>query len=81
MKSALDDLRSSVLKAYMALTNKLGTHFKDYITGSITLFDNLMKPIFLYGSDFWGCLKLPANKPIENLHMQQTTLRGTKEYD
>ena len=21
----------------------------------------------LYGSDFWGCLKMPKNNPIENL--------------
>ena len=54
----------------MALTNKLGTHFKDYITDSIRLFGTLIKPILLHGSDFWGCLKLPANNPIGNLHMQ-----------
>ena len=22
----------------------------------------------MYSSDFWGCLKLPANNPIGNLH-------------
>ena len=34
------------------------------------LFDSLVKPILLYGSDFWGCLKTPQNNPVENLHMQ-----------
>ena len=70
IKSALVDLRSRALKAYMSLRNKLGGHFKEYINDSITLFDTLVKPILLYGSDFWGYLKLPANNPIENLHTQ-----------
>ena len=29
------------------------------------LFESLIKPILLYGSDFWGCLKLPKANPIE----------------
>ena len=33
------------------------------------LFNTLVKPILLYGSDYWGCLKPPANNPIENLYM------------
>ena len=70
IKSALDDLRSRALKAYMSLKNKLGTCFKDYVDDTISLFDTLIKPILLYGSDFWGCLKCPKNNPIENLHMQ-----------
>ena len=28
----------------------------------------MVKPILLYASDFWGCLKLPKNNPIERLH-------------
>ena len=54
----------------MSLKNKLGTCFKDYVDDTISLFDTLVKPILLYGSDFWGCLKCPKNNPIENLHMQ-----------
>ena len=54
----------------MALMNKLGNNFKDYVTDSITLFDTLIKPILLYESDFWGCLKYSANNPLDNLHMQ-----------
>ena len=70
IKSALDDLRSRALKAYMALKNKLGACFREHIEDTIGLFDTLVKPILLYGSDFWGCLKPPRNNPIENLHMQ-----------
>ena len=70
VRTALDDLRSRALKAYMALKNKLGYGFRDHIDDTISLFDSLVKPILLYGSDFWGCLKLPKNNPIENLHMQ-----------
>ena len=29
----------------------------------------MVKPILLYCSDFWGCLKLPKNNPIERLHL------------
>ena len=70
IKSALDDLRSRALKAYMSLKTKLGACFKEYVDDTISLFDTLVKPILLYGSDFWGCLKCPKNNPIENLHMQ-----------
>ena len=31
------------------------------------IFDALIKPILIYMSDFWGCLKLPKNNPIEIL--------------
>ena len=30
----------------------------------------MSKPIFTYASDFWGCLKLPKNNPIEVFHMK-----------
>ena len=43
IKSALDDLRSRALKAYMLLKNKLGAHFKDHISDSMHLFDALVK--------------------------------------
>ena len=36
---------------------------------TLTLVDAMIKPILLYNSDFWGCMKLPENNPIENLHM------------
>jgi hypothetical protein len=70
IRTALNDLRSRALKAYMALKNKLGICFRDHVDDTTGLFDSLVKPILLYGSDFWGGLKLPQNNPIENLHMQ-----------
>ena len=69
MRTALDDLRSRALKGIMALKKKLGYGFRDHIDVTISLFDSLVKPILLYGSDFWGCLKLPKTNPFENLHM------------
>ena len=53
----------------MSLKNKLGASFRNHVDDTIGLFDSLVRPILLYGSDFWGCLKLPHNNPIENLHM------------
>ena len=70
IRSVLEDLRSRALKAYMALKNKLGACFRDHLDDTVHLFDSMVKPILLYASDFWGCLKLPKNNPIENLHMQ-----------
>ena len=70
IRTALDDLRSRALKAYMALKNKLGVCFRDHVDDTIGLFDAMIKPILLYGSDFWGSLKLPKNNPVENLYMQ-----------
>ena len=69
INSALNDLRSRALKAYMSLKHKLSDCFMADIEETITLWDTLVKPIMMYSSDFWGCLKLPVNNPIENLHM------------
>ena len=67
--SGLKDLRDRALRAYHKLKNKMGHHFRLYPCTRISLFDSLIKPILLYSSDFWGCLKLPKNNPIENLYM------------
>ena len=69
LNSALNDLRARALKAYMGMKDKLGTCFKTHPLDAIQLFDALVKPILLYGSDFWGCLSQPKNNPIENLHL------------
>ena len=69
IKSALDDLRARALKSYMGMKDKLGICFTTYFSDTIQLFDTLVRPILLYGSDFWGCLSLPKNNPIENLHL------------
>ena len=69
IKSALDDLRARALKAYWSLNLKLGRFFDTEIQETMYLFDALVRPILTYASDFWGCLKLPKNNPIENVHM------------
>ena len=69
ISSGLNDLRDRALKAFMKLKNNLGTAFNQDILTTFTLIDAMIKPILLYNSDFWGCMKLPKNNPIENLHM------------
>ena len=49
---------------------KLGPYFMKYVLISLHLFDSLIKPILLYASDFWECLKLPKNNPIENVQIR-----------
>ena len=81
IKSALDDLKARALKAYMGLRDKLGICFNTYPDDTIKLFDTIIKPILLYGSDFWGCLSLPKNNPIENLHLMFCKhLLGVQKY-
>ena len=47
----------------------MGYHFRLHPSTTISLFESLIKPILLYSSDFWGCLKMPKNNPIENLYI------------
>ena len=70
INSGLSDLRDRALKAFMKIKNDLGPSFMKDIDTSLTLIDSLVKPIMLYNSDLWGCMKLPKNNPIENLHMK-----------
>ena len=69
INSGLHDLRDRGLKAFMKLKKNLGTAFDQDIMTTLTLIDAMIKPILLFNSDFWGCMKLPKNNPIENLHM------------
>ena len=69
INSGLKDLRDRALKANMGLKNSLGTSFNQDIKTTLTLIDMMIKPILLYNSDFSGCLNLPKNNPIENLHI------------
>ena len=68
--SGLKNLKDRALKAYYKLKKTMGTYFRLYPIVTLHLFDTLIKPILLYNSDFWGCLKLPSNNPIENTHMR-----------
>ena len=69
INTGLKDLRDRALKGFMKLKNDLGPSFNQDILVTLSLIDSLIKPILLYASDFWGCLKLPKNNPVENLHM------------
>ena len=68
--SGLKDLKDRALRAYFKLKSSMGHYFRLYPEVTISLFDALIKPILLYVSDFWGCLKMPTNNPIENTHMR-----------
>ena len=66
--TGLKDLRDRALGAYHKLKNKMGNYFRLHPTTTLSLFDSLIKPILLYGSDVWGCLKMPQNNPIEIMY-------------
>ena len=70
LTSGLTDLKNRALKAYYKLKKIMGFHFRKHVNITLHLFDSLIKPILIYNSDFWGCLKMPANNPIENMHMR-----------
>ena len=68
IKSGLKDLRDRAMKAFFKLKTTMGVAFNQNVTTTLFLLDTLIKPILLYASDFWGCLKLPKDNPIENFH-------------
>ena len=68
--SGLKDLRDRALRTYYKLKKMMGNYFRLHPITTLHLFDTLLKPILLYNSDFWGCLKVPVNNPIENVHMK-----------
>ena len=43
----------------------MGVYFNRYPDTTLLLFDALIKPIILYMSDFWGCLAMQNNNPID----------------
>ena len=70
LHTALADLKDRSLRAYGALKAKLGIMFRKHVDITLHLFNTLIKPILLYASDFWGCLKLPKVNPIETFHIK-----------
>ena len=80
INSALKDLRDRGLKAFMMIKQNLGTSFNQNILTTLSLIDALIKPILLYASNYWGCMKVPKSNPIVNLHMMmcKQILGGTK---
>ena len=66
--TGLKDLHSRAAYALVQLRKKLGENFRKYPEVTLYLFDALVKPILMYMSDFWGCLKMPKNNPIDLIH-------------
>ena len=53
----------------MKLKNLLGSAFNNDVLTTLNLIEVVIKPILLFTSELWGCMKLPKSTPIENLHM------------
>ena len=70
IRTGLQDLRDRAFKAFQALKGKMGKLFNEYIQTALSLYDTLIKPILTYACDFWGCLKLPQNNPVETFHIK-----------
>ena len=70
IRSGLEDLRVRAFKALFKIKRTLGVFFHKNIKNTIQLYNSMVKPILHYLSDFWGCLKMPRNNPIEKLHNQ-----------
>ena len=68
INSGLKDPRDRAMKAFFKMKTTVGIQFNRNIQTMVNLLDSLIKPILLYCSDFWGCLKLPKNNPIETFH-------------
>ena len=80
INTGLRDLKDRALKAYIKLKNKLGAFFYNNINVALKYFNALVTPILLYSSDFWGCLNLPKNNPIEKINnMVCKQLLGVKK--
>ena len=65
ISTGLHDLKDRAARALSHLKTKMGYLFRKHISITLKLFDTLIKPILMYMSDFWGCLKLPKNNPFE----------------
>ena len=65
VNTGLQDLKSRAMFAVSQLRNKMGEFFNKYPDTTLHLFDVLIKPIILYMSDFWGCLSMQKNNPID----------------
>ena len=51
---ARQELKKVGLKALFKLRKEMGNHFRENIKLTIKLFDTLISPILLYGSEIWG---------------------------
>ena len=53
----------------MKIKSDLGPSFNENLQLILSLIQSLVKPILLYASDFWGCLKVPKTNPVEIFYM------------
>ena len=69
-KIAKQELKKMALKALFQLKARMGLHFRTKPKITIQLFDSLIKPILLYGSEVWGveCKRNDTNDVIELVH-------------
>ena len=71
------------LKAFRKLKNNLGDVFNGTILTTLLLLHASIKPILLFSSDFWGCMKLPKSNPIENVYddVETSTWSSKTDYE
>ena len=53
INSGLKDLKDRALRAFIKVKKKMGLLFQQFPLVSLKLFDTLVRPLLLYGSDFW----------------------------
>ena len=69
IRTGLEDLRIRAMKAFTKIRRALGIHFTLNLANTLHIFTYMIRPILLYCSDFWGCLKQPKNHPIEKFFL------------
>ncbi|XP_048584056.1 uncharacterized protein LOC125563170 [Nematostella vectensis] len=70
---AKEELKKTALKALFKLRKDLGIHFRSDINLTLKLFDALIKPILLYGSEVWGADNkscVDDRDPLESVHLK-----------
>ena len=69
---AKQELKKIALKALFKLKKEMGSFFRSKVKVTMQLFDSLVKPILLYGSEIWGIEndEPDARNPIEAVHIK-----------
>ena len=68
ISSGLKDLKDRGNRAAASIRMKMGNSFRKNIPITLKIFKSLVMSILLYMADYWGCLKMPKNNPIEIMH-------------
>ena len=66
--SGLKDLKDRGIRVAASIRMKMGDSFRKNIPITLKIFKSLVMSILLYMADYWGCLKMPKNNPIEIMH-------------